>query len=213
MMTITISNINNQQNLCKTNNNITAIDLDECKTVLINHYNTSNIYIKKIDVQKEGMKIPKIEYDFYANLNSTEISKINKALCKDTNIILYYPIIIDESENIDEFNIQSGYYNDICYETTSDEGSDILLYEIIKEFFEKNKTICQDDCQFKSYNYILKKAECECKVIESSLSSENININESKLYENIKNVKKIANLDILICTKELFSKGGLKKNI
>ena len=213
LMTITISNINNQKNISFSNNNLTAINFDECETILKNYYNISNIYIKKIDVTQEQMKIPKIEYDFYAKLNLTKTEKIDKSLCKNTNVVLYYPVKISESENIDEFDTQSGYYNDICYPTKSDEGTDILLDDRIKEFVLKHKTLCQEDCEFKGYNYFFKKAECKCKVANSALSFAEINFNETKLYENIKNVNNIANLDILICTEQLFNIEGLKSNI
>ena len=31
------------------------------------------------------------------------------------------------TENIDKYNRSSGYYNDICYTTTSEDGTDITL--------------------------------------------------------------------------------------
>ena len=79
---------------------------------------------------------------------------------------MYYPYEISESENIDEFNIQSSYYKDICYSTTSDEGTDILLDDRKQEFIKKHKTVRQDECEFNAYNYYLKKIECKCKVTD-----------------------------------------------
>ena len=214
-MTITLTNNFNQKNISNNKNNITSIDLDECISILKKFYNISNIYIKKTDVKQKFMKIPKIEYDFYSNLNISihEIIKLNKSLCNNSSIFMYYPYEISESENIDEFNIQSSYYKDICYATTSDVGTDILLDDRKQEFIKKHKAVCQDECEFKAYNYYLKKIECKCKVTDSALSFANININETKLYENIKNVKYIANIDILICFDRLFSEKGFKNNI
>ena len=40
-----------------------------------------------------------------------------------------------------------------------------------------------------------------------------MNVNTSKLLHNIKNIKNIAILKLLICNKSLFSKEGLLKNI
>ena len=65
-MIITLTTAENQKN--NTNNNITTINLGECEFELRKFYNLSNnetLYIKKIDVKQEGMKIPKIEYDIY----------------------------------------------------------------------------------------------------------------------------------------------------
>ena len=119
-MTITLTNNFNQKNISNNKNNITSIDLDECISILKKFYNISNIYIKKTDVKQKFMKIPKIEYDFYSNLNISihEIKKLNKSLCNNSSIFMYYPYKISESENIDEFNIQSSFYKDICYSTT-----------------------------------------------------------------------------------------------
>ena len=49
--------------------------------------------------------------------------------------------------------------------------------------------------------------------VQSSKSFSDININKTKLYENFINIKNIANLNILVCYKELFSKKGIIKNI
>ena len=73
-MKITLTTIENQKN--NKNNNITSIDLGECETKLRRYYNISDnekLFMKKIDVIQEGMKIPKIEYDVYAKLNGTNL--------------------------------------------------------------------------------------------------------------------------------------------
>ena len=76
-----------------------------------------------------------------------------------------------------------------------------------------NKTVCQDDCDFSDYNYTTQKANCSCKVKESSSSYADMTINKTKLYENFINVKNIANLNLLKCYKQLFSKISMIKNI
>ena len=62
-MVVTLTTVENQKN--KINQNITTIDLGECENLLRNYYNISSnviLYMKKIEVVQEGMKIPKIEY-------------------------------------------------------------------------------------------------------------------------------------------------------
>ena len=59
-MIITLTSTENQRNNQK--NNKTTLDLGECENLLRNFYNITNdisIYIKKIDIFQEGMKIPK----------------------------------------------------------------------------------------------------------------------------------------------------------
>ena len=167
-MTVTLTTTQNQKN--NSNFNMTSIDLGECEILLRNFYNISNdelLYIKKIDVMQEGMKIPKVEYDIYSKLNGSNLIKLNISICQNSTISLAIPVEI--SDNLDKLHTSSAYYNDICYSSKSDSGTDILLNDRKKEFVEGNKTVCQDDCNFSEYNKDLKQANCSCQVKESFL--------------------------------------------
>ena len=157
------------------------------------------------------MKIPKVEYDVYCKLNKSNLVKLNLSICEKIKIDLYIPIIIDE--NIDELNSSSGYYNDICYTTTSESGTDIPLKDRKKEFIDKNKTICQDNCDFSDYDYKINKAICKCDVKESSSSSANMIIDKEELFKSFTDIKNIANINLLICYKVLFSSKGIISNV
>ena len=151
-MTVTLSTTDNQK--ININDNSTKVDLGECETLLRKAYSISQdkkIYIKKIDVVQEGMKIPKVEYDVYCKLNGTNLIKLNLSFCQNTKVDLSVPVILTES--IDKHNSSSGYYNDICYTATSDSETDIILKDRLKEFIEGNKTVCQDGCIFSEYDY------------------------------------------------------------
>ena len=142
------------------------------------------------------MRIPKIEYSIYSKLNSINLSKLNITICNNSLISIILPIEINEDN--DKLNTKSGYYNDICYSTTSDKGTDILLKDRQKEFIEKNKTICQDDCDFSNYNFTTKKVNCSCQVEEMPLTFKLMNINKTKLYKNFIDIKNIANIKLLL---------------
>ena len=211
---IILTTSSNQKSWSNKNNNITSIELGQCETFLKQYYNISEekvLYIKKLEIIQEGMKIPKIEYSVYYNLNETKLEKLNIAICKDTSISLILPLEINE--NLDELNKSSGYYNDICYPATSESGTDILLKDRKKEFIEKNKTVCQDDCVFSGYNYTTKKVNCFCEVNEMPLSFLYMKINKTKLYQNIFDIKNVANIKILICYKLLLTVNGILYNI
>ena len=120
-------------------------------------------------------------------------------------------MILDE--NIDVLNSSSGYYNDICYTATSDDGTDISLKDRKKAYIENNKAVCQDDCDFSDYDYKINKAKCECKVKETSSSSSGMKIDKMKLMNKFKDFKNIANINILVCYKVLLSLKGIKNNI
>ena len=210
-MIITLSNINNQN---KTYENMTSIDLGVCEVLLRKYYNISNsmpLYMKKIDIIQEGIKIPKIEYDVYCKLTGKNLIKLNLTACENSKILLNLPINI--SENLDILNSKSGYYNDICYITTSDSGTDISLKDRKKDFIDNNRMICQEDCDLEEYNKNTHNVICSCKAKESSSSYEFMNIDKKKIFKSFIDIKNIANINLMKCYKILFTKEGLKKNI
>ena len=125
-MTITLTTTQNQKN--NINSNITMIDLGECENLIRKFYNLSlndTLFIKKIDVKQDGMKIPKIENDFYSKFSRSELTKLNLSICENTTISLSIPVSI--SEIVDKLNTSSDYFNDICYASSSEIGTDISL--------------------------------------------------------------------------------------
>ena len=145
------------------------------------------------------------------NYMEKNLIKLNLTICEKTKISILIPIVL--SDNLDKYNINSGYYNDICYTTTSEDGTDILLKDRQKEFIDKDKVICQEDCDFNEYDYDTFVAKCSCEVKESSKSFADMNINKAKLLENFINIKNIINLNFLKCHKKLFNKLGILNNI
>ena len=194
--------------------NITTIDLGKCEILLRDYYNISDdelLYMKILEIYQEHMKIKKIEYNIYSKLNGTNLVKLDFSICQVSKIFISYPIEI--TENFDILNTSSGYYNDICYSTTSESGTDISLKDRKNIFIEKNKAVCQDYCVFSDYNHTNKKANCSCKARESHISFADMKINKDKLFENLININNIANLNILICYKKLFNINGILFNI
>ena len=209
---ITLTEYENQWN--NRNNNMTKIDLGECETSLRNYYNISrneSIYIKKIDIIQEEMKTLKVEYDAYAKLNGKNLINLNLTICGNSKITIYIPI--KKNENIDKLNSSSEYYNDICYTTTSEDGTDISLKDRQKEFINKDYIICQEDCDLSEYNYETFIAKCSCKVKEFAQSFAEMKINKNKLLDNFKNIKNFINFNFLVCYKKLLNKNGIINNI
>ena len=105
---------------------MTKIDLGECETKLRNFYHKRDneiLYMKKIDIIQNKMNTLKVEYDVYAKLFGNNLINLNLTVCKDSKISIYIPIIIND--DLDKYNRSSGYYNDICYTATSEDG---LIY-------------------------------------------------------------------------------------
>ena len=210
-MTITLTTTQNQKN--NLNNNSTIVELGECESLLREKYKINDnevLYMKKIDIKQEGMKIPKIDFDVFYKTSKGNLEKLDLSICEKSKISLLMPVILNES--LDKLNSSSGYYNDICYIATSDDGTDISLKDRKKEYIEGNKTVCQDNCVFSEYDYKTNKAKCSCNVKKSS-SKFDLKIDKAKLYENFINFKNIVNVNLMVCYKVLFSKEGIKYNI
>ena len=208
----TITVLQNEKN--NINNNVTTINLGECEYLLRSFYNLSSnetLYMKKIEVVQEGFNIPKVKYDVYSKLSGKNLIKLNLTVCENTKILI--SISINITENLDILNSSSGYYNDICYTSTSEDGTDITLKDRKAEYINKNKAICQEDCIFSKFNREILKVECLCKVKVSSLSISDMNIDKDKLLENFKDIKNFLNFNILVCYKNLFTKEGIVNNI
>ena len=201
-MLITFTNAENQKN--NINSNMSTIDLGDCEILLRKHYNLTNnetIYLKKIDIIQDGTKAKKVEYNVYSKLSGKNLEKLNLTICEKAKISINIPIELNG--NIDKYNTSSGYFNDICYTITSDDGTDISLKDRKKEYIEGDNIICQDDCEFSAYDSQTKKAKCECFAKESNLSFADMTINKMKLFDNLKDIRNLMNLKILICYKKL----------
>ena len=190
------------------NINITNIDLGKCKNDLIKFYNISNdtiFYIKKMEIFQKETSIPKIIFDVYYQEKDLTIKKLNLSICDKSKIYISIPNII--IENIDKLNISSQYYNNFCYNIKSDYGTDVILKDRAKEFFENNKIICQENCYFFEYNRYTHIAKCECEVKQSSfLNLSDMIFNKSKLSYDFLNIKYDSNFNIFKCHKYSFMK-------
>ena len=144
------------------NNNISSIKLGECETKLKKHYNISDnetLLIFKVDIFEEGLLIPIIEYEVY-NFETKE--KLNLDICKDINIDIYIPAIINENK-LNQYNSSSEYYNDLCYAFTTENGTDISISDRRKEFTKNNMSLCESNCNYEGYNTTTKKVLCKCQ--------------------------------------------------
>ena len=105
--------------------------------------------------------------------------KLNLSVCQNTRVEISIPIkLID---NLDKLNSSSGYFNDICYVTTSESGTDISLEDRRNNFIEGNKTICQEDCFFSEYDTESQNAKCLCKAKEFESFFNNMKIDKKDL--------------------------------
>jgi len=156
------------------------------------------------------MNIPKIEYEVYYPLNNSKMEKLNLSICEDIKIEIFIPI--NMTDDIEKYNPKSDYYNDICSKTTTESGTDMILNDRRDQFIDKNMSLCEDNCEFITYNNENKKVKCECEIKPLLSFVDEIKIDKNNLMKNFKNIHNIANIQIMKCYKIVFNKKDLFKN-
>ena len=94
---------------------MTTLDLGDCETLLRNFYHIPEnkpLYIKKNGKIQDGMKTLKVEYDVYAKLSGKNLINLNLTICEKSKLSIFIPKILNG--NLDIYNPNSRYYNDIC---------------------------------------------------------------------------------------------------
>ena len=204
-ITYHVSTISSQSN----NDDVASINLGDCEAKLRNSSGISpneELVIFKINSKVPESKTQIIEYTIF----TIDGVQLNLDICKDSTIQHNIPVDINEKD-LFKYNPNSEFYNDICFQYTSGSGTDMTNYDRKNEFNEKNMALCENNCEFKEYNKDDKKVVCDCKV--KSLFNTLNELDKRDLLEKFTNYKNIFNLEIFKCTKLLFSKKGLAKNI
>ena len=209
-MNVQLTSLDNMKN--NTNKNISIIDLGECENILrdIYHINeTFPLLIYKVEYYFKNLLIPIIGYEILHPIDKYEL---NLSYCNNT-INFGIPVTIDEN-NLFLYEPDSDYYNDICFSYTSNNGTDITLKDRKTEFEDNNLSLCKKNCVYKGYDKTNKHSICFCEIEKFNFSDikddSNVLSNQFALDEN-----SISSSNILTvkCSKNLFSKNGLIKNI
>ena len=190
------------------------INLGECETRLKKYYGIEEeepLYILKIDAFVEGKIGPKVEYEIYYSFNKINLHQLDISICEGIDISIGYNVGLLEKD-IEFYDKNSPYYNDICYIYTNPNGSDITLEDRQQEFKDLNLSLCEEDCHISSYDRKTERVECSCEIKLNIPFVSQIKIDKNKLYK-FMNLKYIANFNIMICYKLLLSVKGIVKNI
>ena len=191
------------------NNNVTSVELGECERKLRDYYKIPDdeiLVIFKVEIFEEGIKIPIVKYKLYSG-NGRE--NLDLSVCDGIKIDLLIPVSINEDE-IFKYYLKSDYYNNICFAYTSENGTDITLKDRQKEFIDNNMTLCHENCEFDEYNKRKKRATCKCDIKNFTETEENFDM--EAFYKYCANFTRLANLDVMRCYKNLFTKDGILNN-
>ena len=223
---IQISKVDEQKNY----QDLSNIDLGECEEKLKLKYCKSeedSLIILKFDIVPENEKSTFVVYEIY---DPYTLSKIDLNECEESNVVMNIPIELDsEIEEIYDLLSKSGYnlfndknefYNDICATYTTKNGTDILLYDRRMDIYQLtvNISLCQEGCEFSSYDLNTKKAKCICQKKTNineinSLDISNLQFDKNEMLDRFKEVIDNSNFRVLKCYQLLLKFNLFIKNI
>ena len=207
--------------------NITKIEYDSCINKLKKENNideNKKLIYAVIDIINGDNQIT--SFGFF-NPDTGEKLNASKS-CSDQNVIMYENLLsvlnnptaleLLQEQKINIFDLNSEFYNDICFHFKSPNGKDATLQDRIKTFYP-DITLCDPGCRNKGINMTSLKAECECKfhdllsksILDNDLLGNNVLIKES--LQEIADMINNLNIEVLMCYKDIFDIKYFKKNI
>ena len=220
---IQISTLDDQKN---EDSELSNVDLGNCEKILREKYcktDEDELVMLKFDVTINEEISTYVQYEIYES-NSKTFLELKE--CSGSDVIINVPIDLESdleflydmlaSSGFNLFDSNDSFYNDICAAFSTENGTDILLYDRRMDIYQKtlNISLCQDGCKFLSYNSETKKAECDCPIqtneIEIDLSEIKFDSNKmvADFYETIKN----SNFRVLKCFKLVYNIRVFLKN-
>ena len=212
------STLDEQKN--SNDNTISSINLGECEVLLKNKSNNP-LKIIKIDIKSDDLSSTYVQYEIYDSVTG---EKINLSICMDTQIKIYVPKILDNEtynnlldSGYNIFDSNDSFYNDICTTYSSENGKDVLLSDRYQDIYIpiNSMYICQDGCNFSSYNTTTQQAECNCIVNNDDINKTNIEeiiFDRMEIIRAFRNVLINSNFRVLRCYKLLFDFSKIIKN-
>lgn len=223
------STFSNLYNISEKYPNITLVDLDECKSLILKEYNLSNeteLFIIGYDKKNNSTKsaINYYNYEIYLS-NGTLINNIEK-ICNatkikmssaitDLDLVKYDKAVLFHQQGYDIYNLNDKFYNDHC-SSASIDNNDIILTDRKNDFYLNDVIICQNNCEYSYVNLTSKRFFCECNISSNTnntdeekdtdnndTNDDNEDISYSEYLLSLFNYKVITCIELLGNTKNL----------
>ena len=197
----------------ETRTNTSRILLKECENHLKDFYQinqSESLYILKLDAKREGLENPIVQFLVYYPLDGDRLEQLDLTICEGDEIIIAYPTN-KSGEDTALFDMNSDYFNDICYKFTSEDGTDLILSKRQQLYGDNDQGQCQNGCSFLGFNPD-KEVECSCLVDASQPLVSEMKIDKDMLYK-FMDIQSIINFKVMKCYKLLLSVKALMKNI
>ena len=188
----------------------TYIDFSNCEKILrdkngLDESSILTVYQIEMDNPNEQSLINDVQYAVF----DENKKKLDLSVCSNEQIDIYYQI--DPSKinatkinyysqlGIDVFDLDGGFFNDICY-SYSDGDSDMVLDDRVSDIYE-NYSICEDNCEYNMLNLTDNLVSCKCSV-KTELVPE---VKPPKLDTILRDTFTDSNLAVIKCYKLVFS--------
>ena len=220
---------------------ISAIDLGNCTEVIKDYYNISeNDSLIILNMESKEKPSEKNENDNSFDLgknNKVEVynslgRKLDLSVCKENIKIMKFIGDVKElniesamnlaDQGIDVFNVNDGFFNDICQSYDNSNGTDIVIKDRRTDIYQ-NASFCQSGCIYNGMNYTLMTANCLCdsSFLQNSLNTNSINdedntkenLNFDTLTESFLSSLLDFNINVIYCYNLLFNLQRLKTNM
>ena len=205
---IQISTLDSQQD-----SELSNVNLGKCAEIIKEKYCKSendSLLMLKFDITPENEKSTYVQYEVYEQM-SKQFLELKE--CTGTNVIINSPIELNSyieslydhlsKYGYNLFNGNDSFYNDICAVYTTENRTDILLYDRRMDIYKStlNISLCQEGCIFLSYNSETKKAECDCPIQtnEMNLDISSLHFDKNKMLDEFYETLKNSNFRVLKC--------------
>ena len=206
---------------------LSNVDLGKCTEIIKEKYCKSDndtLVMLKFDITPENEKSTYVQYEVYEQI-SKQFLELKE--CTGTNVVINSPIELDSyieslynmlsKTGYNLFDANDSFYNDVCAAYTTENGTDILLYDRRMDIYQTtlNISLCQEGCKFLSYDSETKKAECNCPIQtkEMDLELSNLHFEKNEMLDEFYETLKNSNFRVLKCYELIYNFQVFKNNI
>ena len=175
--------------------------------ILINVINSS------YTTSKDGIIITSSNQEISLNVCEGETISFGVPISVQQETLTAYKKIY-ENNNYDILNLNGSFYTNICEIYTTEDETDMSLSLRKGIYGSHGIDVCAQNCEYKKYDISANKIYCDCLINSGNENVYNKRNVGQKIYDGIVDVLDLLNLDVMLCTKLVYSSGvkGLLKN-
>ena len=159
--------------------------------------------------RRRRLQLPSEEKKYEDNKYDIEMDEVIVDVQIDwteENMKIIQELYVDRDINI--FDSQDEFYNDVCNKFTSPEKTDVYLQDRREKYFITG-AICESRCEQIGYDQETSRAVCKCKIKESPNNFENVTFSSNNLEDHFEKKYKLPNLKVMKCFLKInFLKNG-----